>query len=175
MKEGSVRTVAISLTLALWAAPSWALTVSWDCNPEPDVTAYRVEYSRDAGVSWGVEGMVPHPTPCVSPVTLDSRRYLAPGQKLIRVFALDADGNHSLPSQSVPYVVLPQPVGNTGGRVEDPLPPSPYVPVVVLPPPPPDRRLKDALTDGLQTCLTRKLAHTACMKALAEALGKVSP
>jgi len=27
---------------------------------------------------------------------------------------------------------------------------------------------------GLDTCLTKKLAHTACMKALSEALGKVN-
>ncbi len=30
------------------------------------------------------------------------------------------------------------------------------------------------LQSGLDTCLTKKLAHTACMKALSEALGKVN-
>lgn len=34
--------------------------------------------------------------------------------------------------------------------------------------------LKDALHDGVETCLSRKLAHTACFKALNEALGKVT-
>lgn len=34
--------------------------------------------------------------------------------------------------------------------------------------------LKDALHDGVETCLSRKLAHTACFKALDDALGKVT-
>lgn len=33
----------------------------------------------------------------------------------------------------------------------------------------------DALQYGLDTCLTKKLAHTACMRALSEAIGKVNP
>lgn len=34
--------------------------------------------------------------------------------------------------------------------------------------------LKDALLDGVDYCLSRKLAHTACFKALNDALGKVT-
>lgn len=34
--------------------------------------------------------------------------------------------------------------------------------------------LKDALHEGVNTCLDRKLAHTACFKALDDALGKVT-
>ncbi len=34
--------------------------------------------------------------------------------------------------------------------------------------------LKDAIHEGVNTCLDRKLAHTACFKALDEALGKVT-
>lgn len=41
-----------------------ALTASWDCNKEPDMKEYRLEYSADAGASWGVEATVTHPKPC---------------------------------------------------------------------------------------------------------------
>lgn len=156
------------------SAPAFAFTIEWACNPEPDMKEYRVEYSADEGKSWGVVGTVPHPGSCPSNVTMEDGRYVSPGKKHIRVFALDDEGNQSMPSQVASYVVPPQPVGNTGGRVETPLPPSPYVPVVDLPPTP-SVTVRSALAFGLETCLTRKLAHTACMKALAEALGKVTP
>ena len=44
-------------------------------------------------------------------------------------------------------------------------PPTPPLPVTVL----------DALRDGLNTCLTKKLTHIACMKALNDSLLKVTP
>lgn len=50
-----------------------------------------------------------------------------------------------------------------------PVPPPPPAPVPV-----PSISLKDALQIGLDLCVTKKLAHTACMKALSEALGKVT-
>lgn len=164
-----------------------ALTVQWDCNPESDVTAYRVEYSANAGDSWGVEATVPHPNPCTSPVTLGITRYLAPGAKLFRVFSIDFEENQSLPSQSVSVQVKPPLIGGSGGQVEEPIPPSPFsgvVPTITLPPAPPIVKppppapptvtLQQGLQSGLDTCLSRKLAHTACMKALSEAVGKVT-
>lgn len=81
------------------ASHSFALTVEWSCNPEVDMKEYRVEYSADAGASWGVEATVPHPQPCTSPVRLGVTRYLKPGPKLYRVFALDTAGNTSTPSR----------------------------------------------------------------------------
>lgn len=48
-------------------------------------------------------------------------------------------------------------------------------PPPVVPPPPPTVTLLQALQSGLDTCLTKKLAHMACMKALRDALGKVNP
>lgn len=38
----------------------------------------------------------------------------------------------------------------------------------------PEVTLKDALLDGVDYCLSRKLAHTACFKALNDALRKVT-
>lgn len=128
------------------AGQAFALTVSWDCNKEPDMKEYRVEYSADVGASWGVEATVPHPQPCTSPVRLGVTRYLKPGPKLYRVFALDTAGNTSTPSASAPYLVKPPLIGNPGGQEEALLQPSPYkaplpiptpVPPPVVPPTPP--------------------------------------
>lgn len=273
-----------------------ALTVQWDCNPEADVKEYRVEYSKDAGASWGIEATVPHPKPCTSPVTFGITRYLSPGEKLFRLFAIDRSDNVSTkPSQPASYTVKSPPIGNPGGQTEESIPPSPYKPDPVVPPtppapiptppppvvvkpgpltglqaveiaqssamlqfdpvegagadirvslapitwgsatsvtcsidgdcplqnllpgktyeamgvryfgkmnqgaiygdlsgvyrfttlsvpepppqpvPPPSTTLKQGLQSGLETCLTKKLAHTACMKALSDALGKVNP
>ena len=51
-----MKALLLALVLLFAASPAVALTVSWDCNPEPDVTAYRVEYSKDAGATWGKWG-----------------------------------------------------------------------------------------------------------------------
>lgn len=180
--------LAVSFWLCLIGQAS-ALTVKWDCSQEADVQEYRVEYSADAGKSWGVEATVPHPKPCVSPVKVGITRYLAPGAKLFRVFSIDLEDNQSLPSQSVSYQVKPPLIGSTSGQVEAPIPPSPFsgvvtpptpvYPTITLPPAPPIVRpptvtLKQGLQSGLDTCLSRKLAHTACMKAISDALGKVT-
>lgn len=303
-----LRVLSLCLALLTFSGEASALTVQWDCNPEADVKEYRVEYSKDAGASWGIEATVPHPKPCTSPVQLGITRYLAPGEKLFRLFAIDLAGNVStVPSQSASYTVKPPLIGSTGGQVEEAIPPSPYKPApvvpptppapvptppppVVVPPPPapapvvkpgpltglqvvdmaqtsgmlqfdpiegagadirvslapiswgtatsvtcsidgdcplqnllpgktyeamgvryfgkmnqgaaygdlsgvyrfttlpipvtppppvppspPSITLKDALQSGLDTCLTKKLAHTACMKALSDAIGKVNP
>ncbi|QOJ33891.1 MAG: hypothetical protein HRU82_02530 [Nitrospira sp.] len=122
------------LTTVLCAAPAWSATISWDCNTESDMKEYRLERSGDAGASWGVASMIPHPQPCVSPITLQYGAYLAPGTKLFRLFAGDKAGNWSQPSNVVSLTVKPPIIGNTGGQVEQPLPPSPFVPVVNPPP-----------------------------------------
>lgn len=134
-----IHLVALLMMLVSVLSPAWAVTIQWDCNTEQDMHSYRVEYSNDGGGSWGVVGSTAHPTPCTSPVTFLDSRYVAPGTKLIRVFGIDQQGNTSLPSQSVNYLVKPPVIGNTGGQTEQPLPPSPYLPVVNPPstPPPP--------------------------------------
>lgn len=95
---------------------AFALTVSWTCNPEPDMKEYRVESSKDAGKSWGIEATWPHPKPCVSPVKMSITRYLAPGERLFRVFGIDTAGNVARqPSEPASYTVKPSPIGNPGG------------------------------------------------------------
>lgn len=132
-----LRVLLFSLALLSITGEAFALTVSWDCNPEADMKEYRVEYSNDGVASWGVEGTVPHLQPCTSPVSMGVTRYLKPGSKLYRVFAIDTTGNVSGPSATAPYTVTVPPIGNPGGQVEESLPPSPYRPDVVVPPPVP--------------------------------------
>lgn len=140
------------------------------------MSAYQLEYSANSGVSWGVVSKVPHPNPCTSPITYQDGRYLSPGKKLFRVFAEADNGGVSGPSESFELTIPIPPIGNPGGQTEYPLPPSPYqtVPVPPIGAPDPSTTLRNAIQAGLETCLGRKLAHTACMKALAEALGKVN-
>jgi hypothetical protein len=296
-----MRYAALGLIGLLLCGPAFALTVEWSCNLESDMKEYRVEYSKDAGATWGVEGTVPHPKPCTSPVSFGITRYLKPGLKMYRLFSVDTAGNVSTkPSEPASYTVKAPLIGNPGGQEEAPIPPSPYKPaptptpspvvppptpppvakpgklanvqianigptsaivtfplpfatgvdlrlslaqiawgsatsvtctgpddlglatcllenllpnrrydlqgvyyfgvmnqgatygelsdvvtfmtaqgtpppVPPSPPPAPSASLKDALQSGLDICLTRKLAHTACMKALSEAVGKVAP
>ena len=128
---------ALALILLLTAVSASAETVTWLCNTEADMKAYRVEYSNDGGASWGVEGTVPHLKPCTSPVSMGVTRYLKPGNKLYRVFAIDTTGNVSGPSATAPYTVTVPPIGNPGGQEEASLPPSPYNATPTPPPPPP--------------------------------------
>lgn len=83
--------VALAMVVAL-ASEAFALTVSWTCNPEPDMKEYRVESSKDAGKSWGIEATWPHPKPCTSPVSMGITRYMVPGERLFRLFAIDTAG-----------------------------------------------------------------------------------
>ena len=138
MTVGSMlRVLLFSLALLSITGEALAVTVSWDCNPEADMKEYRVEYSADAGASWGVEGTIPHLKPCTSPVSMGVTRYLKPGSKLYRVFAIDTTGNVSGPSATAPYTVTVPPIGNPGGQEEAPIPPSPYNATPTPPPPPP--------------------------------------
>lgn len=130
--------LAFSALLIIAIGEALAFTVEWACNPESDMKEYRVEYSADGGASWGIEATVPHPKPCTSPVSFGVTRYLKPGPKLFRLFAIDTAGNVATkPSEPASYTVKPSPIGNPGGQEEAPLPPSPYVPIVVPPPAPP--------------------------------------
>lgn len=52
---------------------------------------------------------------------------------------------------------------------------APFVPSTDPQPPTTSTTVKQALQDGLATCLNRKLAHTACMKALSDAIRKANP
>lgn len=63
--------------------------------------------------------------------------------------------------------------GATPGPVSPPPTPVPVPPPPTPQPPPPSTTLLGAIESGLDTCLTKKLAHTACMKALREAVRKV--
>lgn len=65
--------------------------------------------------------------------------------------------------RAVPFVVT-QTQGTIYGNPTDALPV--LIPKVIT--------LKDALHEGVEHCLSRKLAHTACFKALDDALGKVT-
>ena len=133
-----LRALLLSLALLSITGEAFALTVSWTCNPEPDMKEYRVESSKDAGKSWGVEAIWPHPKPCVSPVKMSITRYLAPGERLFRVFGIDTAGNVARqPSEPASYTVKPSPIGNPGGQEEAALPPSPYKATPTPPAPPP--------------------------------------
>ena len=152
-----LRALLLSLALLSITGEAFALTVSWTCNPEPDMKEYRVESSKDAGKSWGVEAIWPHPKPCVSPVKMSITRYMVPGERLFRVFSIDLAGNVALlPSQPASYTVKPSPIGTPIGQEEAALPPSPYkagtvppvvIPPVVLPPAPPPVPKPDAIKD----------------------------
>ena len=133
-----LRALLLSLALLSITGEAFALTVSWTCNPEPDMKEYRVESSKDAGKSWGIEATWPHPKPCTSPVSMGITRYMVPGERLFRLFAIDTAGNVARqPSEPASYAVKPSPIGNPGGQEEAALPPSPYVPPIDPPPAPP--------------------------------------
>ena len=125
-----LRVLLLLLAVLACTGEASALTIEWICNPEPDMKEYRVDYSTDAGKTWGVEGTIPHPKPCVSPVKMGVTRYLTPGEKLFRVVSIDLANNAAEPSQPVSYTVP----ASTSGQEEADVPP---VPVVILPPPPP--------------------------------------
>lgn len=123
-------------------APAASVTITWDCNKEADMLEYRLEAS--SGGPWGVVKIIPHPIPCTSPITTQDARYLAPGEKLYRVFAIDTSKNSSLPSESASVTIPVPPISSPGGMTEEPLPPSPWLappaptppPPIVTPPPP---------------------------------------
>lgn len=132
-----MKALILILVLLACTGEAFALTVSWTCNPEPDMKEYRVESSKDAGTSWGVEATWPHPKPCTSPISMGITRYMVPGERLFRVFAIDTAGNVARqPSQPASYTVKPSPIGTPIGQEEAALPPSPYKEVPVAPPPP---------------------------------------
>lgn len=132
-----LRALLLSLALLSLTGEAFALTVSWTCNPEPDMKEYRVESSKDAGTSWGVEATWPHPKPCTSPISMGITRYMVPGERLFRLFAIDNAGNVSRqPSEPASYSVKPSPIGNPTGQEEVALPPSPYTVPPATPPPP---------------------------------------
>ena len=111
-----LRALLLSLALLSITGEAFALTVSWTCNPEPDMKEYRVESSKDAGKSWGIEATWPHPKPCTSPVSMGITRYMVPGERLFRLFAIDTAGNVARqPSEPASYTVKPSPIGNPGG------------------------------------------------------------
>lgn len=190
----------LALFIILWASQAFAVTAEWPCNDEPDMKEYRLEYSLETPELWGTVATVPHVDGCASITYLDSR-YLAPGRKRYRVFAGNTADRYSGPSPEALITIPVSPIGNPGGQTEQPLPPSPFVPDVpsidppptppppvepppvepppvepppVEPPPVPVVTLKEAMLNGLKTCLDRKLAHTACMKALVDAIGKAT-
>ena len=155
------RLVMGMLLLLACPASAGAVTVSWDCNPEVDMKEYRLEYSADAGSSWGVVSTIPHPAACVSPIQHTITAYLAPGSKLVRLFAGDISGNWSTPAGPLGFTVKPPLIGNPGGYIEPVFPPSPYVPgmdpppappppVVVPPPPAPTPVVRPAKLSGFQ-------------------------
>lgn len=173
------------LMILLTGASAFAITLEWPCNLEPDMKDYRVEYAAEPSYAWGVLDTIAHIDGCES-IRYHDTRYVSPGRKRYRVFAGNDAGHYSTPSPEAWITIPISPVGNPGGQTEVSLPPSPHegdvdippiVPPPVVPPPPvppPVVTLRDALQQGLETCLGRKLAHTACMKALSDALGKVT-
>lgn len=185
-----MRAILLTVPIILLSGVSaFAVTLEWPCNSEPDMKDYRVEYAAEPSYSWGVVDTIEHIDGCES-VRYPDTRYLAPGRKRYRVFAGNDEGHYSTPSPEAWITIPTSPIGNPGGQSEASLPPSPHESDVVIPPvvpppvvpppippsppPVPSIGLLDALKGGFATCRTKKLAHTACMKALEEALGKVT-
>ncbi|MBF0260280.1 MAG: hypothetical protein HQL97_00410 [Magnetococcales bacterium] len=186
--------LAILFLFVLAAIPAQAVTLEWPCNVESDMKDYRVEYAAEPSYAWGVVATIEHIDGCES-IQYPDARYLTPGRKRYRVFSGNDSGHYSTPSPEAWITIPVSPIGNPGGQSEHPLPASPHEsnaqippivpppvvpPPVVLPPVPPVPpvpavTLRDALKSGLATCLKGKLAHTACMKALDDAIGKVNP
>lgn len=174
--------------ILLSGASAFAITLEWPCNVETDMKDYRVEYAAEPSYAWGVVDTIEHIDGCES-IRYPDTRYLTPGRKRYRVFSGNDAGHYSTPSPEAWITIPVSPVGNPGGQSEQPLTSSPHesnaqippivpppaVPPPVVPPPVPPVMLRDALKSGLATCLKGKLAHTACMKALDDALGKVNP
>lgn len=129
-----MKRILILFALVVFVATAQAETFTWNCNPESDMKEYRGERSSTAGASWGVLFTAPHVPGCAT-LSYQNKDYVAPGQKLARLFAIDKSGNVSRPSETVPYTIATSPIGNPGGQSEPSLPPSPYV-VAQNPPPP---------------------------------------
>ena len=130
----------VGLVMAVSLPAEAIVTISWSCNPEPDMLEYRLERASGSG-PWGVIKTVPHPKPCTSPVTTQDTGYLAPGVKSYRLFAIDTTKNSSPPSNTASITIPVPPISSPGGMEEAALPPSPWVaqtppPPVITPPPP---------------------------------------
>jgi hypothetical protein len=82
----------------------------------------------------------------------------------------DTEGICNLTANLLPPVIVEPPPVEPPPVEPPPVEPPPVEPPPVEPPPVPIVTTKEALQDGLKTCLSKKLAHTACMKALAQAL-----
>lgn len=81
-------------------APGPSIHLSWDANPEPDVSFYRVWRSGDAGGPWEVVGVVDH-IRSTNEVCFRDRRVVAGKEYHYRVSAVDDSGNESGKSEGV--------------------------------------------------------------------------
>jgi hypothetical protein len=143
------------LLLLLVPALAHALTITWDCNTEADMKEYRLELSKDQQ-DWRVEGIKAHTTGC-NRLSMDIGRYLDPGPRWARAFALDKVGNSSQPSKAFDFVIKPSPIGGAGqteatkpaspwGTSTPPPPPVPQPVPPPTPPPPPVKPLSNLAT-----------------------------
>lgn len=130
------------LAVLLASLDAQAVTITWDCNTEPDLLEYRLERSRD-NAAWGVVKTVAHQASCQTLTTQDGSRLVPLQRYYYRLFAIDRAKNSSPPSPTTDasQIVIPSsPISGAGGITEDPLPPSPWSgatppPPVVTPPP----------------------------------------
>ena len=132
--------------------------------PLPTATGANIRLSLDP-IAWGSATSMS----CVGPDELGMATCVLENLLPNRVYALQGVYYFGVMNQGAIY-----------GELSDVVPftTAPFVPPT--PPEPPDephpmRTLTEAVLSGLDTCLSRKLAHTACMKALREAIGKVNP
>lgn len=129
-------TLAVLLGL-LVSLPVCAETVTWDCNPEPDMKVYRGERANSGTGQWGILFTEPHVQGCTT-LSWTNPYVVVPGPKDYRLFAIDQVGHESTSSAIVTHTIPASPIGSPGGTPEPPLPPAtlPPPPVVVPPPPP---------------------------------------
>lgn len=141
-----------------------AATISWACKPPDDLTGVAVQSvtHRSLVVQFDAlqKGSVAvRITPIPSTVG---------AMKEVRCVASPCVVDELIPASVYDVQAIPMLVTQTQGIIYGN--PSPSQSITTLP----IVTLKDALQEGVDYCLDRKLAHTACFKAINDALGKVT-
>lgn len=137
---------------------------AWACKPPGDIAGFAVQATthRTATIRFdaparGAVAIRVLPIPVSWGEAMESKCMSSP----CVVDGLDPSTAYTV--QAIPYLVT-----QTNGTIYGSATPTVVVttqPVV---------KLKDAVHDAVEYCLGRKLAHTACFRALDEALGKVN-
>ncbi len=154
------RTIAGVIAILLTAGAS----IAWACKPPDPVTGLSMQSSDFTSVTMAFDvpakggvSMRVTPTPAgwgeATSITCPSSPCVIDSLQPSTTYAVEA----------IPFLVT-----KTQGTLYG----NPSTPLSVTTPKP--VTLKDALHEGVNACLDRKLAHTACFKALNDALGKVT-